>query len=573
MATEYDLLILAPQIFMNDLQPLVDHKNDTGIHTKALSLEQIYKEYSGCDKAEKVKACLFHAHLHDGIKYAMLVGDEDQFPIRFTKWSWEPAPNDESEKYFHTLYISTDQYYAALHRPDGSFDNWDANQDGVFGESFLSGGTSPIAVNPDKVHMIPQIAVGRIPASDNSEVKNYVSKVIDYEKQDILGLDWRKNLLLVLGFDPDDPNKKPPKTNYGPFVLASGNSDLISKMFNVQTIGFNPGNERPDPDKINKHIDNGVGFVIYNGHGGTDRWAINWHPENSLSPELTDINYSKEDVLGSTQNKKGLDNPNKLPVIFAESCNTGQFGGLPPLTTYKDINGIDHDGFYKGEVFTSTPPQPACIQTEVVESMAEATTVMKMTGAIGYVGATLTSGSPDENMLYFFLKALHDGYWTLGDTWKKMMEQYYQKYIPPDPNTHALAVDGALIMPWRYCLFGDPSLRLRGVKSPWHLSPEDTEVHVKIVKLPKAVRDILGRIDPVFEQSVVLKASDKVIKKCNEAVKENPELAFEIYPNLAVAWNAKGVALKALDRTKEANAAFAKAQKYKEGIRANPSTT
>jgi len=137
--------------------------------------------------------------------------------------------------------------------------------------------------------------------------------------------------------------------------------------------------------------------------------------------------------------------------------------------------------------------------------MAEAMTVMKTLGAIGYIGATITSGGTDENMLYFFLKALQDGHWTLGDAWKKMMEQYYQKYIPPDPNTRALAVDAPLIMPWRYCLFGDPSLRLRGVKSAWPLSPEDLEIHIKIVK-PEAIKAILDRIDPVLKKSVALKA-------------------------------------------------------------------
>jgi len=495
MANKYDLLILAPQIFMNDLQALVAHKNDNGVLTKALSLEQIYKEYSGRDEAEKVKACLFHAHLRDGIKYAMLVGDEDQFPIRFTKWTWQPVPNEsdqEAKSSFYTLYVSTDQYYTALYRPDGSFDNWDANQDGVFGETFLSGYTSPIEVNPDKVHMIPQIAIGRVPASSNIELQNYVSKVINYEKQDFSSSDWLNNLLVVLGFDPKIGT---------PYDLAGGNWNLISKMFKVHTLGFNPGNEYPNPDNINQHIDNGVGFVIYHGHGAIERWAINWSP-NPI------VDYSMDDVLGSIPDKKGLDNPDKLPVIFAESCDTGRFGGKPPLTGYTDINGIGHNGVYKNEVFTSIPPQPACIQDKPEyknESMAEAMTVMKTLGAIGYIGATITSGGTDENMLYFFLKALQDGHWTLGDAWKKMMEQYYQKYIPPDPNTRALAVDAPLIMPWRYCLFGDPSLRLRGVKSAWPLSPEDLEIHIKIVK-PEAIKAILDRIDPVLKKSVALKA-------------------------------------------------------------------
>jgi Flp pilus assembly protein TadD len=47
--------------------------------------------------------------------------------------------------------------------------------------------------------------------------------------------------------------------------------------------------------------------------------------------------------------------------------------------------------------------------------------------------------------------------------------------------------------------------------------------------------------------------------KYNEAIKAYDE-AIRLDPNLAEAWNNKGIALKVLGRTSEAKAAFAKAK-------------
>jgi hypothetical protein len=561
-----DLLILAPQEFMDEktdniLQPLVDHKNATGMITKAISLDQINKEYSGRDEAERVKACLFQAYLNEGIQYAMLVGDDDKFPTRYTRWT------TGEKRDFHTLYVPTDQYYECLTRPDGTFDNWDANQDGVFGETILYG-TSPTILNPDKLYMIPQIIVGRVPASSKDEVSNYISKVIEYETQDPSSLGWKNYMLVVLGFDKNGLKE--------PFNLESPISDLLPKVFkNIYTFGYNQGNdEEPNAAKINQHINNGVGFGIYHGHGydNASGWAINSVPSHPI------VSYVTEDILGSS-GKQGLINDNKLPIIFAESCYTGEFGPLPPQTPYWDINGVMQAGTLAQGALTSMPPQPACIQqTDVIESLAEAMTVKRNTGttkigakkisdmnigAIAYIGATLTSGQPDYDMLYLFLKALDDGSSTLGGCWRSMMIQYYKKHIPPDPNTRGLTVDGALIMPWRYCLFGDPSLRLEGQSNL--IDPK-----AQVFYEPWKLKDLLDR-EPVLRKILdlykqgdykgAIATSNKYIRVCNKKIKENPDLSSKLKQPLAVAFYTKANAFTMQDKTRAANLALGKVKK------------
>ena len=52
---EYDLVIIAPDLFSDDLQPLIDHKNNYGIETVLKTTESIYQEYDGRDQPEQIK--------------------------------------------------------------------------------------------------------------------------------------------------------------------------------------------------------------------------------------------------------------------------------------------------------------------------------------------------------------------------------------------------------------------------------------------------------------------------------------------------------------------------------------
>jgi len=53
----YDLLIIAPRAFHNELLPLVKHKNSLGIRTVLVDLDEVYDRmfWQGRDEAEKVK--------------------------------------------------------------------------------------------------------------------------------------------------------------------------------------------------------------------------------------------------------------------------------------------------------------------------------------------------------------------------------------------------------------------------------------------------------------------------------------------------------------------------------------
>ncbi len=153
------LLIITPIQFVSPLHFLKLHKERTGTPTTIVTLDVVYQEYAGRDEAEKVKQCIALFHQKQGIRYVLLAGDSDVFPVRYTK------TDREDGKAFNSAFYPTDLYYAALYKEDGSFDDWDGNHNGYFGE--LHGETHSGPINIDHVNLTPRVGVGRIPASSS----------------------------------------------------------------------------------------------------------------------------------------------------------------------------------------------------------------------------------------------------------------------------------------------------------------------------------------------------------------------------------------------------------------------
>jgi hypothetical protein len=68
---EYDLVIIAPEEFSAELQPLVNHKNSFDLDTILKTTEEIYSQYGGVDKPEQIKYFIKDAFDTWGIKYVL----------------------------------------------------------------------------------------------------------------------------------------------------------------------------------------------------------------------------------------------------------------------------------------------------------------------------------------------------------------------------------------------------------------------------------------------------------------------------------------------------------------------
>ena len=88
----YDLLIITPQNFVNELQPLVDHKTSHNVDTVLKTVEEIYSDYEGRDKPEQIKYFIKHAIETWDVQYVLLIGgrkpsisgEEWLLPVRYS---------------------------------------------------------------------------------------------------------------------------------------------------------------------------------------------------------------------------------------------------------------------------------------------------------------------------------------------------------------------------------------------------------------------------------------------------------------------------------------------------------
>lgn len=157
---EVDLLVLAHEDFLDELKPLKKHKDYTGIKTYVQSWQSLNKSFDGWDGPERVKRGIANYEECCDTLYVMLVGDCDRFPVRYTM-----TDRGVPEAYNRAFY-SADLYYADLYKSDGSFDDWDSNDNNYYGE--LHSETIAGVLNVDQVDAHPDIMVGRVPASSIS---------------------------------------------------------------------------------------------------------------------------------------------------------------------------------------------------------------------------------------------------------------------------------------------------------------------------------------------------------------------------------------------------------------------
>jgi len=436
-AVEVDLLVLAHEDFLDALKPLKEHKDYTGISTYVQSWQSISKSFTdeGRDEPERIKKAIAAYETYCHTMWVMLVGDCNCFPVRYTM-----TDRGTAEAYDRAFY-SGDLYYACLYEAGGNriFDDWDYNQDGYYGE--LHGETIAGEVNVDRADLTPDIAVGRVPAQTVAEVTTYVNKVITYEFT-VYKSDWGKRALMVATIDWQQN-------------AAQVKEEIITEYLGGFAITrlYQPGNPYgttpvPNATSINNALNMGVGFANYLGHGNKDGWAI---PTGS---------YTIADTAGLT-------NDQKLPVVFAGACGTSEYTTSPPYHPYTDIYGTHHAGTDHGETFTYIPPPPAPIQEiDNPSCFGEHVLLAGDTGFIGYIGCVTGSQPSAFDLDKCFFESRNYGWNTLGGMWRFMVTRYYQLNPPPatiDPPDWTKLV--VVHQPWKYHLFGDPSLRINGVSS------------------------------------------------------------------------------------------------------------
>ena len=154
-------------------QQLADWKTQSGVPAVVRTVSFIKQQYPfGADDGERVRMFIRDAYSRWGTKWVLLGADTDVIPVRLAYTT-----------YYGGEHIATDLYYSCL---DG---NWNADGDSVYGEGRLSYPPTP----GDSADLMPEVYVGRMPASSVADAQLLVNKALKYEKQPVS--DYMNNVL------------------------------------------------------------------------------------------------------------------------------------------------------------------------------------------------------------------------------------------------------------------------------------------------------------------------------------------------------------------------------------------
>ena len=400
---QYELVIIAPDEFSDELAPLVSHKIGRGITTKFSGLSEVYST-TGRDYPEKIKYYIKDAIETWDTTNILLVGSWHDYDSTYQKIPVRPTHIESTDPPDDEVFIS-DLYYADIYDGELNFCSWDSNDNDVFGEMLNSN-------NIDNVDLHPDVYYGRIPSRNGGEVTTIVNKIMTYEKNEAYTQDWFTNLVVVGGdTSPDYDTLEGEYVNQKVIDMMDGFSSQKIWASNGKLTGWVPTGVQSVKDAINP----GCGFVDFSGHGNTNVWAT--HPEGSHDWIPTPSGYLVNDHIES------LTNGNKLPIIAVEACSTAKFNKDDRTFNYAFLRNPNGGGI---GAFGATGL------------------------GWGYVGTGIVSGLIGKMGLDTFRAYRYDGAITLGEMWLEALERYIKSGMD--------ALDFKTVEEWQ--IFGDPTLQI-----------------------------------------------------------------------------------------------------------------
>ena len=274
-----DYVLVAPRAFLDAAQPLLRRRQSQGLTTFAASLEEIASSFGGGQaSAEAIRDFLSFAYHHwrrPSPRYVLLLGDANHDPRHFNPAS-QPSPMPFLLR--RTSYI------------------WTASDPAL------------AAVNGDDT--LPDLAIGRLPATTLAQAETMVQKVLDWEAQG-------QNLDGKVALVADNPDIA------GDFEadLRDIRESFLSGRETTQIFLGQVGNRDEARVQILDAFNQGLSLISYVGHGGGAVWA-------------------GENMLNSSDPASLLAQP-RQPFMLTMNCLNGYF--ITPF--YESLA----EGFLKAE--------------------------------------------------------------------------------------------------------------------------------------------------------------------------------------------------------------------------------
>jgi hypothetical protein len=155
-----EYLIITVDSLVPVFEQLAQFKTMKGIPAAIVTMEEIESSYTGVDAAQKLRFFLRDIYDETPPTYILLGGDTPLVPHRNC---WATAESYVGDP-------AADIYYQDMNDPTVGSDQWDANNNGTWGE--LSG---------DVMDYHPDYIIGRASVENSSQANIFVNKVLAYE--------------------------------------------------------------------------------------------------------------------------------------------------------------------------------------------------------------------------------------------------------------------------------------------------------------------------------------------------------------------------------------------------------
>lgn len=303
-----DYLIITSDIFVDDVKPLAIWKLQRGLIPSIKTVENISSTFEGEDLAECIRKCISHFHEEKNTQWVVLAGSHAFVPTRSVKISTIES-------------VSCDHYYANLD------DNWELNSDGSV--SII-----------DYFDWDAEVYVGRLPADDNSQMRELVNCLINYERNPPVG-PWMTHALFGGAFarfnsddnennilDEEDSPEFDANRNHNwlktHFFPSDWTSTLLGETEGLKTTDYHADKPLNELNVI-EEINNGVCTGMFDSHGsptGMFRMTFTHDEDNDSLFDYGIDGFSSDPLISVTST---LNTEGKHGFFFLCACSTGTF--------------------------------------------------------------------------------------------------------------------------------------------------------------------------------------------------------------------------------------------------------
>ena len=267
-----DYIIITHANFINDVQPLADFRNQQGMRSKVVDVQDIYDEFNhGILNANAIREFLKYAYSNwqpPAPTYVLLVGD--------THIDMKNRSN-----FVPTIRVQIPGYGSSA--SDHQFVTFRGEDN------------------------FPDMLIGRMPANNRVDARIFVERTIEHETSSPAG-PWHKRLLMLAGSENIFHSQIDRLVSHNQLrnkyeterIYAPGKDELdLSIDENVTT---------PIARRVIDGFNNGASLINYIGHGGGGIW-------------------SDSRMLDFEDPEQNLTNISQLPLVISMTCYTGAFDG------------------------------------------------------------------------------------------------------------------------------------------------------------------------------------------------------------------------------------------------------